>query len=175
MTSLGVVVNENTNRVYVSNYASADVWVYDANTLALITKIRLGNPGETQPALMELLPAIDTVAVVVRANGGGGSVAIIEGLTLNQVVGATGVGSYGIAVDRVRNRIIVSNRDSGNVRILYRTELGQWMNDGQGFTANDRRVPFEVEYNPVNQKLYTAANTLLVQTGGESTVAHSIA
>ena len=33
----GVVVNENTNRVYVSNYASADVWVYDANTLALIT------------------------------------------------------------------------------------------------------------------------------------------
>ena len=150
----GVVVNENTNRVYVSNYASADVWVYDANTLALITKIRLGNPGETQPALMELLPAIDTVAVVVRGSGGSGSVAIIEGLALKQVVGATGAGSYGIAVDRVRNRIFVSNRDGGNVRVLYRTELGQWMNDGQNFTASDRRVPFEVEYNPVNQKLY---------------------
>ncbi len=80
--------------------------------------------------------------------------AIIEGLTLKQTVGATGTGTYGIAVDRARNRIIVSNRDGGNVRVIYRTEFGQWMNDGQNFTASDRRVPFEVEYNPTNQKLY---------------------
>ena len=148
----GVVVNEKTNRVNVSNSASADVWVFDANTLAVIKKIRIGNAGELQPAMMEVLPDIDTVAVVVR--GLGGAVAIIEGLELKQIIGATETGTYGIAVDRVRNRIFVSNRDGGNMRLLYRTEFGQWKNDGQNFTFSDRRVPFEVEYNPVNQKLY---------------------
>ena len=149
----GVVVNEKTNRVYVGNFASADVWVYDANTLARIAVITLGNPSEIQPALMEILPDIDTVGVVLRGPSGGG-VAIIEGLTVKQIVGTTGAGPYGIAVDPVHNRIYVSNRDGGNMRVLYRTEFGRWMSDGQNFTFGDRRVPFEVEYNPVNQKLY---------------------
>jgi YVTN family beta-propeller protein len=147
----GVVVNERTNRVYVGNFASADVWVYDADTLARIAVIRLGNPGEVQPGIMAVLPAIDTVAVIVRGLNG---IAIIQGMSLEQIVGSTGAGPFGLAVDPVHNRIFVSNRDGGNMRILYRTEFGQWQNDGQNFYFGDRRVLFEVEYNPVNQKLY---------------------
>ena len=147
----GVVVNETTNRVYVSNYASADVWVYDADTLARLAVIKLGNPGEVQPGLMAVLPDLDTVAVTLQGVNG---VALIQGLTLGPIIGSTGVSPFGLAVDPVRNRIFVSNRDGGNMRVLYRTEFGQWKNDGQNFTFGDRRIPFEVEYNPVNQKLY---------------------
>ncbi len=148
----GVVVNEATNLVYVGNFASADVWVYNADTLALVTKIRLGNPGETKPALMELLPSLNTVAVVLHGSNG---VALIQGLTLTQIIGATGQGTYGIAVDVVNNRIFVSNRDAGNTRVIYRTEFGQWKNDGWNFTNSDRRVPFELAYNPNNKRLYS--------------------
>ncbi|MBP7961504.1 MAG: DUF11 domain-containing protein [Caldilineaceae bacterium] len=148
----GVVLNEATNLVYVGNFASADIWVYNADTLALVTKIRLGNPGETRPALMELLPSLNTVAVVLNGSNG---VALIQGLTLTQIVGATGAGTYGIAVDVVNNRIFVSNRDAGNTRVIYRTEFGQWKNDGYNFTYSDRRVLFELAYNPNNKRLYS--------------------
>ncbi len=147
----GVAVNEITNRVYVSNYASADVWVYDADTLARVAVIKLGNPGEIQPGLMVVLPDLDTVAVTLRGVNG---VAFIQGLTLGPIIGSGGVGPFGLAVDAVGNRVFVSNRDGGNMRVLYHTEFGEWKSDGQNFTFGDRRVPFQVEYNPVNQKLY---------------------
>ncbi len=127
------------------------MWVYNADSLAVVTKIRLGNQGEVQPALMELLPSLNTVAVVLRGING---VALIQGLTLTQVVGTTGSGPYGIAVDTVNNRIFVSNRDAGNIRVIYRTEFGQWKNDGYNFTYSDSRVLFELAYNPNNNRLY---------------------
>jgi len=144
----GVVVNQNTNRVYVSNFATGDVWVYDATTLAVQKKIHVGG----NPAMMTILPALDTVGVVLRDSNG---VGIIQGTRLVQVVGTSGIGPYGISSDVVNKRIFVTNRDGGNMRELYLNEFGTWMDDvGQLFTFSDRRVPFEVAYNPNNQKLY---------------------
>jgi YVTN family beta-propeller protein len=148
----GVAVNEVTNRVYVSNHGGADVWVYDGDSLARVAVIRLGNPGETRPGQMVVLPAINTVAVAVNGNGSG--VAIIEDIRLAHWAGSGGRGIFGIAADPVRNRVIVSNRDGGNMQVLYRTEFGQWKSDGQSFTFSDRRIPFAVAFNPVNGKLY---------------------
>ena len=149
----GVGVNPNTNRVYVANFGSADVWVYDATTLALVKKIVLGNPGEIQPTLIEMLPAIDTVAVSLRGQTGN-AVAIIEGTQVKQILAATGTGTYGLASDPVNNQIFVVNRDSANVRVIYRNPFGTWLNDGYNFTYSDRAVPFEAAFNPNNQKLY---------------------
>lgn len=148
----GVTVMETTDRVYVSNYDGADVWVYSALDLALLAKIPLGNGGEIHPGQMAALPGINTVAVAIGSSGG--AVAIIEGLSLTQWVGSGGAGTFGIAADPVGNRVIISNRDAGNMRVLRRTEFGQWLNDGQLFTFSDRRIPFEVAYNPTNGKLY---------------------
>ena len=143
----GVVVNQNTNRVYVSNYDSGDVWIYDATTLAVQKKIHVGD----QLAMMTILPDLDTVAVVARGVNG---VGIIQGTRLVQVVGSGSSGPYGITADVVNKKIYVTNRDGGDMQELYVNEFGTWLSSGQRFTFNDRRVPFEVTYNPNNQKLY---------------------
>lgn len=143
----GVVVNQNTNRVYVSNYGSGDVWVYDATTMAVLKKIHVG--GEL--AMMTILPDLDTVAVVIRSSNG---VGIIQGTRLVQVVGTGGVGPYGITADVVNKRIFVTNRDGGNMQEIYLNEFGTWLTEGQKFSFSDRRIPFGVVYNSNNQKLY---------------------
>ncbi len=101
-----VVINEATNRIYVSNFSSGDVWVYDATTLDVIAQIGVGS----QAAIMALLPDLDTVAVVVRSAGG---VAFIQGTSFRQLV-STGPGVYGLAVDTVNNQVIATHRDAGN-------------------------------------------------------------
>lgn len=144
-----VVINENTNRVYVSNFASADVWVYDAVSLALLAKIRTGG----KPALMDILPDLDMVAVSVRDSNG---VALIEGLSLHALMGSGGVGPYGIAADPVSQDFVVVNRDTGKGRMLYRQD-GAWEISTEEIAIGsdgDRLIPFEAEFNPVNQKLY---------------------
>jgi YVTN family beta-propeller protein len=146
-----VVVNERTNRVYVSNTGGGDVWVYDAETLVRKAIISLGNPGTVQPGAMVVLPTMDMVAVIVRGING---VVLIQGTTLLQYAGSGGIGPFGLAADPVNSRLFVTNRDAGNMQVIYRTEFGQWRDDGQHFTFSDRRVPFGVAYNPANSKLY---------------------
>ncbi len=99
---------------------------------------------------MDILPDIDTVAVVVH---GLNKVAIIEGMTLKQTVSSGGRGAYGIAADTVHNRLFVSNRDTSNVKVLRKSGSG-WESAGINLTFDDRRVIFEVAFNPNNQKLY---------------------
>ena len=146
-----VVVNERTNRLYVSNFASGDVWVYDAASLSKIAEIPVG----AEAAIMEVLPDIDTVAVVVRSKNG---VAIIKGLSLYGLVGTKGHGAYGLAADPVNNQLIVTNRDSQTARVLYEAG-GQWKNDGAEIKFGEKTVPFEAAYNPDNQKLYIVHST----------------
>ncbi|RME53685.1 MAG: YncE family protein [Caldilineae bacterium] len=145
-----VVVNENTNEIYVSMFASRSVWVYDANTLAVKAKIDVGE----NPALMEILPDLNTVAVVVRGING---VALIKGHSVQQYMPAGGRGAYGIAADPVNNHIMVMNRDTTNGWILY-LENGSWrFSDAVELRVGNesaRRSPFELAYNPNNNRLY---------------------
>lgn len=146
-----VVINENTNRVYVSNFADGTVWVYDTTSLALLSQIYIGG----NPALMDILPRLDTVAVAVRGLNG---VAFIKGLTLQELVGSGGVGPFGVAADPVSQDFTLINRDAGTGRVLYRLD-NSWQARGGEITFGkdgDRLVPFEAEFNPLNRKLYVA-------------------
>jgi len=145
-----VVINERTAEVYVSNFASGDVWVYDANTLAVKKKIGVGQ----NPSIMEIFPDINTVAVVVRSLQ---AVAIIQNNNVAQYVSSGGTGPYGLASDQVNKQIIVSNRDTGNAWVIYR-DGGFWRLDDRSemknFGNTERTQPFEVEYNSNNNRIY---------------------
>lgn len=141
----GVVVNETTGRVYVSNFGSGDVWVYDTDTLAVLAKIPVG----TNPALLEILPALDTVFVVVRD---GSRIGIIESLSLAQDISSAGSGPYGIAADTVNNRIFVGHRDSRHLSEVRR-EGGVWQAKSTTIMP-EGTTPFELAYNPILNRLY---------------------
>ncbi|MBP7961013.1 MAG: DUF11 domain-containing protein [Caldilineaceae bacterium] len=141
----GVVVNEATNRVYVSNYASGDLWIYNATTLAVEKKIALG----LHPALTEILPGLDTVFVAVRDSG---KIGVIQGTTLLGLFDSGGSGPYGLAADRVNNRVYIANRDSGHLAALVQSG-GTWaMRSGP--VLNDGRTLFDMAYSPATNKVY---------------------
>lgn len=147
----GIAINPQTNRVYVSNFAGRDIWVYDALTLDLLAKIPVGgNPG-----LMAILPGLDTVAVAVHGLNG---VAIVRGLSLEQIASSGGAGPYGVAADPLSQDFLLINRDAGTGRILIRRE-GAWRAEGAELSfgkSGDRLVPFGAAFNPANRKLYVS-------------------
>ena len=145
-----VVINEGTGEIFVSNFASSDVWVYDANTLAVKKKINVGQ----NPSIMEIFPDINTVAVIVRRLN---SVAIIQGGNVVQYVSSGGIGPYGLASDQVNKQLIVTNRDTGNAWVIYKDGSSWRLNDGsemKDYGNTERTQPFEVEYNPNNNRIY---------------------
>ncbi|MBX3050861.1 MAG: hypothetical protein KF753_05270 [Caldilineaceae bacterium] len=144
-----VVLNQKTNRAYVSNFADGSVWVYNATSLALLAKIHIGG----NPAVMDILPDLDTVAVAVRQSNG---LALIRGMELEAIVGSGGVGPFGVAADPVSQDFVVINRDAGIGRVVAR-QANAWGVVGGEITFGtdgDRLVPFEAEFNPTNRKLY---------------------
>jgi uncharacterized repeat protein (TIGR01451 family) len=145
----GVVVNEQTNRVYVSNYGTGEVVVYDAETLAELARIPVDlDPNDNTPAnpgRMAILPDLDTVFIVVR---GDSRIAVIQGLNLAQNIPSGGSGPWGIAADPVRNYVYVSHRDSRTFSLLYR-DGGEWKAEqGPIFDREDGRQLFGLSYNP---------------------------
>lgn len=141
----GVVLNEATGRVYVSNYGSGDVWIYDATSLQILAKVAVG----ANPALMEILPTLDTVFVTVRANS---RVAVIKGLTLTQDLTSGGSGPFGIAADSVNNRIFVSHRDSRHLAEIRQVN-GAWQTKSVTLTP-EGTTPFELAYHAARNRLY---------------------
>jgi YVTN family beta-propeller protein len=147
-----VVVNENesVDEVYVSNFASGDVWVYDAETLDLKQQIDVGE----QPGMMEIFPEINTVAVVVRQRD---SVAIIRNGTVVQHVGSGGKGPFGLAADQGNKQLVVTNRDTGNAWIIYK-DGDSWRrsesSEMKDYGNVQRTQPFEAAYNPDNNCIY---------------------
>lgn len=141
----GVVYNETTDRIYVGNYASGDVWVYDAATFTVVAKIPVGN----NPTLLATLPGLDTVFVTVRD---GSRVAVIAGLALAQDIASGGSGPYGIAADTVNNRVFVSHRDSRHLSVI-RQEGGAWQAKSMALLP-EGTTPFALAYNPNLNRLY---------------------
>lgn len=147
-----VVVNENegVNEVYISNYADGDVWIYDAETLALKKKVSVG--GEA--GIMELFPDINTVAVVAGQLQG---IVFIENGTPTQYVPSGGTGPFGLAADQANKELIVTNRDTGNAWIIYKEGDSWRLNDRsemKDFGSTQRTQPFEAAYNPANRRIY---------------------
>lgn len=145
----GIVVNEQTNRVYVSNFMSSDIWVYTADTLDLVTKIAVGT-APSYPSLLEILPGQNTVFALLRNDS---RVAIIQGETLVQDIGSAGSRPFGIAADAINQRIYISHRDSHSMSMV-RKEGGVWQSFAGPILADQRRL-FELAYNPDTQLLYS--------------------
>lgn len=141
----GVVVDEDSGRIYVSNFASSDVWVYDVATLNVLARISVGG----QPALMAILPDLDTVFVVVRDQS---RIAVIQGLAKITDLESGGSGPYGIAADPLNQRFFVAHRDSGHL-VSFAHNNGVWQRSA-GPLLSDGRTIFDIAYNPANNKLY---------------------
>ena len=141
----GIAVDEANARVYVSGYASGDVRIYDANTLALLKTLAVGD----NPTLIEYLPGANTLFVLVR---GGSRVVIIEGLDIVGNIPSGGSGPFGIAADGVNQRIFISHRDSQSLTMV-RNVNGTWQSSlGPQFT--DGRQLFELAYDGATNRLF---------------------
>jgi YVTN family beta-propeller protein len=145
-----VIINEQTNRVYVTNFGGGGVWVYDAISMEIVNRIPVGSG----PMISGFLPSLNTIAVVTRGNNG---VTLIRDDQVISTLPTGGAGAFGLTVDPVKNRIFVSNRDGQNGRMYY-YHNGSWLvaGDFRFGEGGERTVPFNMTYNPQNQKLYAS-------------------
>ncbi|MCX6041841.1 MAG: YncE family protein [Caldilinea sp.] len=141
----GVAVDERNGHVYVSNFGSGDVWIYDATTLALRAVVPVGE----EPTLVATLPERNTALVLLHRNS---RVAVIEEMAKTLDLPSGGSGPAGIAVDRLRSQAYVSHRDSGHFATVRFT--GSSWQTRSNLLLDDGRRLFAVAYDPVIQRLY---------------------
>jgi YVTN family beta-propeller protein len=149
----GVSINPNTNKVYVANFASADVWVLDGTSLAVLATIHVG----PEPTFVKVNEITNTVYVVTHANDGLG---IINGDTdaLIGVAKVGGAGAWGLAINPNLNRLYVSTRDTGGVQVLDEN-AGHKIIDSIVPCGDTPASPYGLEFNPANNKLYIACSS----------------
>jgi len=141
----GVAVDPLTNRVYVANYGSGDVRVFDASTLAPLATIPVG----AEATLVETLPELGAAFALVH---NGSRVAVIEGFTRTADLTAGGSGPFGIAADPTRGQVFVSNRDSGHFATVSRVD-GAWTTRSATLLTDGRRL-FELAFDAARNRLY---------------------
>ena len=151
----GVAVDWATNRVYVANFGSANVMVFDSNTLARLATIDMG-PG-AQPTFVEILPAAHRVFV---ANNGADTIAVINSdtLTVEKFVKPGDVGAWGLAVNPNLNQAYVTFRGSGTLVTLEAT-FGWDPRPGATFRpcgSSPDAAPFGLAFNQNTDRLYLA-------------------
>jgi YVTN family beta-propeller protein len=107
-----VAVNQNTNRIYVSNLNSNNVSVIDGATNQVVATVPVGN----SPEVVDVNSATNMVYV---ANIGDNTVSVIDGNTNKLSATITGLfGPFGVAVNSTTNQIFVSNNNTGNVAVI---------------------------------------------------------
>jgi len=111
-TPIPVVVNPNTNMIYVGNAGSNTVSVVDGSTNTVLTNVTV---GFTPVAL-----AIDTNAnVVYVANLNSANVSVINATTNTVIVTiSVGVSPTGIGFDSNLKKVYVANSASGTVSVI---------------------------------------------------------
>ena len=150
----GVAVNAAATKVYVANFASGDLYVLDASTLAVRAIIPVG----PNPTFVKINPLTNQVFVVTYGNS---RVAVVNGATdtLETTVPSGGSAAWGLAVDPTANLVYVSNRDSGAVTTLdgnhgYQVLGSRTIKPCGGAGAS----PYGLDFNPSNSKLYIACS-----------------
>jgi YVTN family beta-propeller protein len=135
----------------VGNFASGNVYVFDATTRSLLSVIWVG----PNPTFVKIHPITNRIFVPTYGNNG---LAIINGYTdtVERVVGGAGAGTWGVAVNPTLNRVYLGSRDTGAVATLDGND-GYRVIEGQTITpCGDRGSPYGMEFNPINNKLYIA-------------------
>ena len=145
-------MDSTNNLLYVANFGSANVYVYNATTLAQRAIIPVGS----EPTLVAVNP-VTSVAFVV--SHGPNKLQIIDPLTLTvaQTLATGGTGAWGLAVDPKRNVVFVSHRDGG--RLVAFDGNNHWSSlAGVPATPCSGSQPqlYGMGFNPANDKLYVA-------------------
>ena len=139
----GVVVNPQTNRIYVANSGSDNVSVIDGSGDSVIATIGVGD----YPIGVGVNPQTNRIYV---ANVLSDNVSIIDG-SGDSVIATIGVGFFpvGVGVNPQTNRIYVSCAIYGTVWVLQ---------DATGVVEdspyNPRELNFTIYPNPFSQKTY---------------------
>ncbi|WP_221469074.1 chitobiase/beta-hexosaminidase C-terminal domain-containing protein [Cohnella nanjingensis] len=153
-TPLAMVVNPDTNKIYVANNMANTVSVINGETNSVMN-MAVG----LSPQAIALNPAINRIYV---ANGLGNSVSVIDGAT-DSVIATVGTGALpnAIAVNPSTNMIYVTNRNSDNMTVI----------DGATNTATAAVpvgiYPVGIAANPQTNKIYVVSG---VRGGNVGTV-----
>jgi YVTN family beta-propeller protein len=143
---VALAVNSSTNRIYVANAESDNVWVIDGANSTVIATIPV---GPTPRGI-----AVDAEANrVYVANSGSNEVTVIDGGS-NEVVATIPVEKepWGIAADPNTGRVFVSNRSSGTVSVIdgrCNLPIG---------TVAVGALPTAVTVNPDTGRVYVASS-----------------
>lgn len=107
-----IAVNEQTNKIYVSNYGSHNVTVIDGTTNAVLATIPVGD----SPAAMAIDSSTHTVYV---ANSFDGSVSVIDGETdkLTTTIPVSGFPTK-LAVDSSAHTVYVAHYSDDTVKLI---------------------------------------------------------
>jgi YVTN family beta-propeller protein len=99
----GIAVNENTNRIYVTNYSDNTVSVIDGNTDSVIATVPVG----TAPSGIGVNPSTNKIYVVNHNSGS--QISVINGDT-NTVTAEVPVNNnaFGVGIIPSTNRIYVT-------------------------------------------------------------------
>ncbi|MBK8050930.1 MAG: hypothetical protein IPK16_29845 [Anaerolineales bacterium] len=145
LQTLGVVVNEATGRIYVGNFGSGDVWVYDSRTLTVLAKIPIG----VNPTLLEILPDEDTVFAIARQES---RIVVIKGLTKAHRVWRFRSPRAGC---RSREQTgLRQQRDSAHLATISKQAAGGWKAHSN-LVFEDGRQLFGLVYHPDNGYVYS--------------------
>ena len=150
----GVAVDWAANRVYVANFGSANVMVFDSNTLARLATIDMGQ--DAQPTFVEILPGAHRVFV---ANHRSDTVAVINSdtNTVEKFVKPGDSGAWGLAVNPNLNQVYVTFRTSATLVTLdaahgWEPRPGATFQPCGSYPAS----PYGVAFNQNINKLYLA-------------------
>lgn len=138
-------------RVYVANFGSSSLQVFDATTLA---HLKTFTAGLSTPTLIAINQTTRQVFVV---NRGMNRLWIINGVTLDLVreiyLGAEG--AWGVAVDPKRNLAFVSIRNGGWLHAYDGNNNWDKVAGMPGLPCGGDEL-YNLDFNPVNDKLYIA-------------------
>jgi YVTN family beta-propeller protein len=144
----GVAVNRNTNKVYVANYASATVTIFDGASGALLKTIDFAPLSFGQPSFAAVDETLNRAYVSLHA---GGRLAVIDGATNNLLTTIeVGGGAFGVAVHPGLQRAWVSTRDTDSITAVdTNTNARIWAE-----TLFPGGTPYALAVDTARNKLY---------------------
>lgn len=152
----GVAVDSAAKRVYAANFASGDLRILAADTLAPIAVTPLIFNGVTAQPTMVTTSNNLGVALVVdhRAN----KLYVVNGMTgaVVAVQATNGAGAWGVAYNPQLHRAYVSHRDSGSVTTMNGASSWAQMPDQTIWPCGSTGQPYSMAVNAFKQLLYVA-------------------
>jgi YVTN family beta-propeller protein len=136
-----VVVNPATNKIYVANYNSNNVTVFDGSTNSDIT-VAAG----TKPSFLAVNPITNKIYV---ANSGSNDVSVINGATNNTETISVGASPSYVLVNSVTDKIYILKTSSNIVTVIEGTT-----NSTSTITAGTN--PYAIALNPLTNITYVA-------------------